>query len=245
METFLGITRTEMDLDSLWGNSSLSTSHGSLETMLFATYPTLITMDQTRLLAEPFMTEYATANRGRKPFIDPVPLSRWEYGWSQPADAYEDQFANKTTFMNWFGSEVVVGGDPDSCSGSILIYPQSSGKTTYRNAYTGCGVLPCRRCGLACQSIAMTVHPVRPLGSASNGPLYSPRRRTWSYQVRFVLYVTEYGMADVSRFSTCDSWRVGLQFDNHWNDRVPPGDPQLHCCKRLCRYNGIPFKCDP
>ncbi|EPS93046.1 hypothetical protein FOMPIDRAFT_1136888 [Fomitopsis schrenkii] len=137
METSLGITRTEIDLDSLWGNSSLSASHGSLETMLYATYPNLITMDQTKLLAEPFMAEYAAANRGRKPFIDPVPLSRWEYGWSQPTDAYEEQFANKTTFMNWFTSEVVVGGDADSCSESILIYPQSSGGTTYRNAYTG------------------------------------------------------------------------------------------------------------
>ena len=142
---FLGIIRTEIDLDSLWGNSSLAASHGSLETMLFATYPTLITMDQTKLLAESFMAEYASANRGRKPFIDPVPLLRWEYGWSQPADAYEKQLANKTTFMNWFADEVVVGGDPESCSESILIYPQSSGGTNYRNAYTGYAVF--YRCG--------------------------------------------------------------------------------------------------
>ena len=141
LETFLGITRIEIDLDDLWGNSSLAPSHGSLETMLFATYPTLITMDQTRLLAEPFMAEYVEANHGRKPFIDPVPLLRWDYGWSQPADAYEQQLANKTTFMNWFTGKVVTGGDPESCSESILIYPQSSGGTTYRNAYKRC-VMP-------------------------------------------------------------------------------------------------------
>ncbi|KAH9919408.1 amidase signature enzyme [Fomitopsis serialis] len=137
LETFLGITRTEMNLASMWAENPLSTAHGSLSHMLSSTYPTLITMDQIQRVAEPFMADYAAANGGRKPFIDPAPLTRWGYGWSLPTEAYTEGIANKTTFMDWFASEVVVGGDPTSCSESILLYPQSSGYTTYRNAYSG------------------------------------------------------------------------------------------------------------
>ncbi|KZT72307.1 glutamyl-tRNA amidotransferase, subunit A [Daedalea quercina L-15889] len=137
LESFLGITRTEMNLTSLWAENPLFIAHGPLSEMLMTTYPTLITMDQTELVAEPFMADYAAVNNGRKPFIDPAPLTRWTYGWSLPSDAYAEQIANKTTFMNWFASEVVVGGDLTSCSESIFLYPQSSGYTTYRNAYTG------------------------------------------------------------------------------------------------------------
>ncbi|KAH9834043.1 amidase signature enzyme [Rhodofomes roseus] len=137
LEAFLGITRTEMNLTNMWTQSSLFAAHGSLSEMLRTTYPTLITMDQIKLLAKPFMADYAAANGGRRPFIDPAPLTRWEYGLSLPEDAYTEGIANKTTFMDWFASEVVVGGDSTSCSESILLYPQSSGYTNYRNAYVG------------------------------------------------------------------------------------------------------------
>jgi len=136
LETFLGTKRTEMNLTAMWLQSMPSNVSASLGEMLYTTYPTLITMDQTSLLADPFIADYAAANGGRKPFIDPAPLTRWNYGWSLPAEAYTEGIANKTTFMNWFADEVVPYA-PDTCSESIFLYPQSAGYTNYRNAYSG------------------------------------------------------------------------------------------------------------
>jgi len=136
LETFLGTTRTEMNLTSLWTSTKPSNVSASLNEMLNTTYPVLITTDQTSLLAEPFFADYAAANEGRRPFVDPAPLTRWTYGWSLPPSAHDEAIVQKTTFMNWFASEVVPG-DADTCSESIYLYPQSSGGTTYRNAYPG------------------------------------------------------------------------------------------------------------
>ena len=105
-----------------------------MNNMLNTTYLTLISTDQTRLLAEPFFADYAAVNGGRKPFVDPAPTARWAYGYSLPNGTYEEAIANKTLFMNWFADEVVPYNS-DSCSDAIFLYPQSSGGTTYRNRY--------------------------------------------------------------------------------------------------------------
>ena len=105
-----------------------------MNSMLNTTYLTLISTDQTRLLAEPFFADYAAVNGGRKPFVDPVPLTRWAYGYSLPEGAYEEALANKSIFMNWF-AEHVVPANTDSCSDNVLVYPQSSGTPNYRNTY--------------------------------------------------------------------------------------------------------------
>lgn len=137
LEDFLGTTRTEMNVTSLWLETKPSNVSSPLGEMLNTTYPVLITTDQTSLLAEPFFADYAAAHEGRKPFVDPAPLTRWTYGWSLPAGAHDEAIVNKTTFMDWFAREVVRGGDPNTCSEGIFLYPQSLGRTTYRNAYSG------------------------------------------------------------------------------------------------------------
>ncbi|THH16650.1 hypothetical protein EUX98_g9268 [Antrodiella citrinella] len=51
-----------------------------------------------------------------------------------PPTQKNEALVNKTIFMNWF-AENFVQTDPDSCSESIFLYPQSSGTTNYRNQY--------------------------------------------------------------------------------------------------------------
>ena len=77
------------------------------------------------------------ANGGRAPFINPGPLSRWAYGRALPAGRKEEAVANKTVFMDWWASEVVKT-DPVTCSDSLFLYPQSQGRTRYRNQYGRC-----------------------------------------------------------------------------------------------------------
>ncbi|KAH9944758.1 amidase signature enzyme [Amylocystis lapponica] len=137
LEAFLNTTRTEFNMTTLWASTMPSNVSVPLRTLLNTTYPTLISMDQTRLLATPFFADYSAQNGLRKPFIDPAPLARWAYGYAQPTGAYNEAIANKTAFMNWF-AEQVVPADPDTCSESIFLYPQSSGGTNYRNNYIAC-----------------------------------------------------------------------------------------------------------
>ena len=51
-----------------------------------------------------------------------------------------DAVANKTVFMNWYRKEI-LGSNEETCSDAILVYPQSSGSTNYRNRYIRCVLL--------------------------------------------------------------------------------------------------------
>ncbi|RPD57766.1 amidase signature enzyme [Lentinus tigrinus ALCF2SS1-7] len=135
LEGFLNTTRTEMTLAGSWNTTKpANVSAPSLQTLLSTTYADLITLDQIQLVADPFIADFGAANGGRTPFIDPAPLARWGYGRGLPVGRKEEALANKTIFMDWFSS-AVVHSDATTCSDSILLYPQSSGRTNYRNRY--------------------------------------------------------------------------------------------------------------
>ncbi|KAI0365605.1 amidase signature enzyme [Pilatotrama ljubarskyi] len=136
LEGFLNTTRTEVTFADLWNTTKpVNVSAPTLQTLLSTTYADLITLDQIALVADPFISDYGAANGGRMPFIDPAPLARWGYGRGLPAGRKEEALANKTIFMDWFASEVIKAGDPQTCADGILLYPQSSGGTNYRNRY--------------------------------------------------------------------------------------------------------------
>lgn len=138
LETFLNSTSTTtVDLGTLWNETTPSGANdSSINDFLGFVYPTLITQQQYSLLAEPFYEDYAAANNGARPFIDPVPLSRWTWGQNNiSADATEQAIYNKTVFMDWFATEIVPESST-SCSESIFLYPGTLAETSYRNRYT-------------------------------------------------------------------------------------------------------------
>jgi hypothetical protein len=97
------------------------------------TYPVLISQHEITAVRDPFYADYAAIHDGRLPFVDPVPLVRWAFGESTSATIAE-AVANKTTFMNWFESKVLVADD-DTCSDKILMYVGSDASVQYRNQY--------------------------------------------------------------------------------------------------------------
>ncbi|OSD00197.1 amidase signature enzyme [Trametes coccinea BRFM310] len=136
LETFLNTTRTEVVFSDLWNTTKpANVSAPTLQTLLTTPYADLISLDQIALVADPFIADYGAANGGRMPFIDPAPLARWSYGRALPEGRKEEALANKTIFMDWFAREVIRGDIPDTCADGILLYPQSSGRTNYRNRY--------------------------------------------------------------------------------------------------------------
>ena len=144
----------EMSFSAAWNATKpADVAAPTLQTLLTTTYADFITLDQIELLADPFIADYKAANGGRAPFINPGPLSRWAYGRALPAGRKEEAVANKTVFMDWWASEVVKT-DPVTCSDSLFLYPQSQGRTRYRNQYgrcvlrlvLGCGCRLCASC---------------------------------------------------------------------------------------------------
>jgi hypothetical protein len=108
--------------------------------LLNITYPLLISQEQTKLVRDPFYADYAAAHEGRLPFVDPVPLYRWSFGDSS-TETIADAVANKTTFMDWFGSNVLVP-TPKTCSDKILLYVGSNADVNYRNQYLSSPAVP-------------------------------------------------------------------------------------------------------
>ncbi|KAL1941453.1 hypothetical protein VTO73DRAFT_7270 [Trametes versicolor] len=143
LEHFLNTTRTEVSFAGLWNTTKPANATApTLQTLLSTTYADIITLDQIALVADPFIADFGAANGGRMPFINPAPLARWNYGRALPAGRKEEALTNKTIFMDWVADEVLKAGDPDTCADSILLYPQSSGNTNYRNRYISSPTAP-------------------------------------------------------------------------------------------------------
>jgi hypothetical protein len=137
LQTFLGApTPTAINLNNLWTGSAPAAAGGaSLSTYMGIVYPVLIAQQQYSLFTLPFYADYAAAHDGRRPFIDPVPLIRWGFGQNNvSADASVQALQNKTVFMDWWSSNVVLPSE-ETCSDSVLIYVGSDGSPNYRNEY--------------------------------------------------------------------------------------------------------------
>jgi hypothetical protein len=123
------------NITAFWRESKPVNVTPTLSQLLNITYPLLISQEQTRLVRAPFYTDYAVAHDGRLPFVVPVPLVRWGFGDNSTATISE-AVANKTLFMDWFNSEVLVSREA-TCSDKLLIYVSSEADTDYRNEYLG------------------------------------------------------------------------------------------------------------
>jgi len=58
---------------------------------------------------------------------------RWAFGDSYPRSTLQQAVANKTLFMDWWNTRVLVK-DPATCSDSLLLYTAGA-QTVYRNEY--------------------------------------------------------------------------------------------------------------
>ncbi|KAL4781350.1 amidase signature domain-containing protein [Aspergillus varians] len=138
LERFLGTKREYVDTPSLWEQSHPAGAPSNVTDLLNTTYAILTSVYQYNHLALPFFTDYANQHDGRQPFINPGPLVRWAWGQENGGDAaYTTALTNKTIFKDWWESEGYGVTNEESCSQGIYIYPYSTGKTQYRNEYTG------------------------------------------------------------------------------------------------------------
>lgn len=138
LQEFIGATNTTtLNYNSLWqANSPAAAGTSSISQFLGLVYPTLIGQQQYKQFTLPFYADYAAANDGRRPFIDPVPLTRWAWAEALGPSAEAQALSNKTVFTEWWNSTVMLPSD-ESCSESLLLYVGADGGTNYRNQYFG------------------------------------------------------------------------------------------------------------
>ncbi|PLB46525.1 putative amidase [Aspergillus steynii IBT 23096] len=135
VDKFLKTNHTVVDISKRW-NQTHSASTPSLENLLDLTYATITSVDQYNHLATPLFADYAAAHRGRQPFINPGPLSRWTWGQSNGGNAsYEVALRNMTQFRDWWETDGYGRSDEGSCSEGLFVSIYSAGETDYRNRY--------------------------------------------------------------------------------------------------------------
>ncbi|PWN54338.1 amidase signature enzyme [Violaceomyces palustris] len=117
---------------SVWNQTSGINETAAVYTNL--TYPILIGNYQYKEFAVPFIESYRNAT-GVDPFIDPVPLYRWNWAVQQGDEAYEDHINRQLFFAKWIDENFMRSSDSGSCSESLLVYPQNVGRPDYRNVY--------------------------------------------------------------------------------------------------------------
>ncbi|KAI1761542.1 amidase signature enzyme [Hypoxylon sp. FL1150] len=135
VEAFLGVNATEVYVPSRW-EATHGDAPANLTEMLNLTYSVYITHDQWKLLGQPFFADYAAAHDGRKPFVNPGPLSRWTWGQvNAPDDVYDQALRNISYFKSWWETEGYGRHDPESCSESLYLYAFATGTPAYRTDY--------------------------------------------------------------------------------------------------------------
>ncbi|KAF1810167.1 amidase signature enzyme [Eremomyces bilateralis CBS 781.70] len=92
----------------------------------------LIWKNQLEKVITPFREDYAAANGGRTPFINPFPAARYLTALNTTQEDFDTSYERFQFFKEWFGQNVVKS-DPQSCSESLFLIPMATGDTSYRN----------------------------------------------------------------------------------------------------------------
>jgi hypothetical protein len=124
-----------LDIPSLWTETHPSNISSDLVEAIDKIYPSIIGIEQARLVRDPFYANYKIQHSGRRPFVNPAPRIRWGYGDSLPNGTLEEAVTNQTAFQSWIASNVLKP-DPQTCSDSLLVYVEPATRTpSYRDYY--------------------------------------------------------------------------------------------------------------
>ncbi|KAL4900076.1 hypothetical protein BDW74DRAFT_171021 [Aspergillus multicolor] len=168
LKTFLGnATVSPLDYDALWESTKPPTvsENTTLTTLLNLTYGILITKQQFSRIGAKLYDDYAAANNGRRPFIDPVPLSRWNWGLTYPDEQLDIELNNKEIFKGWWNSTVQVF-DEERCADSLVLYVGTAATPTYRNVYRDISDIPLGFSSARISNMAGVPDMVVPVGQA-------------------------------------------------------------------------------
>ena len=135
LTAFLSANVTAFNVTTAWADTHPENATADINEFLNITYATFVSKQQSALVRDPFYRDYGAIHDGRTPFVNPNALTRWTYADTRPDSDLDDAYANKTAFMEWFNSNVVIA-DEATCSNSFLLYVGTTGIPDARNIYT-------------------------------------------------------------------------------------------------------------
>ncbi|KAH6724627.1 peptidoglutaminase-asparaginase [Leptodontidium sp. MPI-SDFR-AT-0119] len=143
LEGFLGTNRTQVNITQRWVETHPVGAPESVREMLNLTYAILTSVDQYNILGRQLFADYGAIHGGRRPFINPGPLTRWNWGQQNGGNAsYQVAMQNMTTFRNWWETSGYGLPSNQSCSDGLYVYTWSTGSPNYRNRYFLAGTTP-------------------------------------------------------------------------------------------------------
>ncbi|OCB84568.1 amidase signature enzyme [Sanghuangporus baumii] len=125
----LGATTQNFSIEETW--NATNPVGVPVNVYLNETYPTLIAYHQWTVVGSKLFADYAAANGGRNPHINPAVLSRWQYGQEKGEAGYVEELAHRQVFEEWTANNFLLA-DPETCSKSIYLYPQNAGTYSSR-----------------------------------------------------------------------------------------------------------------
>ncbi|OKL57895.1 hypothetical protein UA08_06631 [Talaromyces atroroseus] len=162
---------TDINLPTLWEathhHRPSSNVSSDLAEVIDRIYPTVIGIEQARLVRDPFFADYKAEFSGRRPFVNPAPRIRWAYGDSLPEGTLKEALSNRTEFRAWI-AENVLRSNPDSCSGSLLVYVEPATRhPLYRDYYRELPTIPFGHAASMISVYAGVPDMVLPIGEKS------------------------------------------------------------------------------
>ncbi|KAI3396307.1 hypothetical protein diail_12329 [Diaporthe ilicicola] len=139
--SLLGTEALPANYTQLWADTRSGSP--TVDEMMNLTYAVFISHDQWKLLGKPFFEDYAAKNAGRRPYVNPGPLARWQWGQTNaPDDVYAEALRNISTFTEWYTTDGYGRHDPESCSEGVYTYLFQNGKPSYRDQYFSAPTAP-------------------------------------------------------------------------------------------------------
>ncbi|KAL4805774.1 amidase signature domain-containing protein [Aspergillus unguis] len=187
LSRYLGANVSTMDYDSLWAETKpAAVSDETLGSLLNLTYAMLITKQQYPMVGAPLYADYAAKNNGRPPFIDPVPLNRWNWGLEYPDSQLDTEIENKEAFKAWWNSTAQVF-DEETCADSLILYVGTAATPTYRNVYRDLPGVPMGFSVQRISNMAGVPDMVVPIGQARYNSTITMREEYLPVAVDFIV----------------------------------------------------------
>lgn len=135
LELILEVNRTTYDFYSEYQSTSGTDMYPPEH--VGEVWTKMTTYEQSRNVWAPFFSDYAAANDGDEPHLDPPVKRNQVYGLTQTDEDFARILAAKEGFQNWTRTQLLTSADASSetCSNAILVHPIITGEYSSREAY--------------------------------------------------------------------------------------------------------------
>lgn len=127
------------------------------------------TLNQMQKMGGSVFDSYADVNDGRRLYINPDPLARWEWGWENATDErYAESMRNISISKEWYETHAYGRYSESSCSKGLYAYIWQDGAVSYRGEYVSAPTQPpLSMDDTSCASYAGAPEVVVPMGEVA------------------------------------------------------------------------------